>query len=100
MGALLTLIAVACSLVSLVCLILVLIQMFQNGQTGLGITCIVLLFVCGIGGLVTFVVGWMNAANWRIQQVMLIWSGAIAVGILVNLLSLALGHGVGFGRGM
>jgi hypothetical protein len=37
---------------SLVCFVMVLVKMFQNGKTGLGIACIVLVFCCGIGGLI------------------------------------------------
>ena len=34
---------------SLVCLIMAWVQMFKQGKTGLGITSIILTFVCGIG---------------------------------------------------
>lgn len=98
MGGLLALVAMACGIGSLVCFILVLIQMFNHGQTGLGIACIVLLFVCGIGGLVTFIVGWMNATRWQIQNVMLAWTGCVVVGILVQGLSFAMGAALQFGR--
>lgn len=50
---LLQFLAVVCSIGFLVCFILVVIQMFQNEQKGMGIACIVLIFVCGIGGLVS-----------------------------------------------
>ena len=59
---------------SLVCFVLVVIQMFQRGQTGLAIACIVLLFCCGIGKLVAFIYGWVKAAEWRITNVMTIWT--------------------------
>src|SRR5690242_10501235 len=49
---------------ALVCFILVVVQMFQRGQTGLGVACIVLLFCCGIGNLVAFVYGWMRHREW------------------------------------
>jgi hypothetical protein len=48
--------------------------MFQHGQTGLGIACIVLLFCCGIGALIAFIVGWMNARAWNITNVMIAWT--------------------------
>src|SRR5207244_2318083 len=47
---------------SLVCFVMVLIQMFQHGQTGLGIACIVLIF-CGVGGLIAFIYGWMKSTE-------------------------------------
>jgi hypothetical protein len=67
---------------SLVCFILVLIQMFQRGQTGLGIACIVLLFCCGIGGLIAFIYGWVKHREWGITNLMMIWSGCVIVGII------------------
>jgi hypothetical protein len=59
----------------LVCFILVLIKIFQDGQTGLGIACIVLtVLCCGIGGLIAFVVGWINHRRWNITPVMIVWT--------------------------
>tara|TARA_R110001599_G_scaffold350171_1_gene579767 strand:- start:3114 stop:3368 length:255 start_codon:yes stop_codon:yes gene_type:complete len=55
---------------SLVCLVLVIVNMFQSGKTGLGITTIILSLVCGIGGLIAFVWGWMNMGG----KVMIAWT--------------------------
>jgi hypothetical protein len=41
------------SIVALVCCILVIVKMFQNEQTGLGIATIVGLFVCGLGHILS-----------------------------------------------
>ena len=60
---------------SLVCFILVLIQMFQRGRTGLGVACIVLVFCCGIGGLVVFIYGWVKHREWGLTNVMIAWTG-------------------------
>jgi hypothetical protein len=65
---------------SLVCFILVLIQMFQRGRTGLGIACIVLSFCCGIGGLVAFIYGWMNHRGWGLTNVMIVWTVCWIIG--------------------
>lgn len=65
---------------SLACFIIVVIHFFQSDQTGLGITCIVLLFVCGIGGLVAFIKGWMDGLG----TVMYVWTGCIALSVLTN----------------
>ena len=43
------------ALPSLVCLIIAWVAMFQQGKTGLGVACILLTFLCGIGGLITFI---------------------------------------------
>ena len=65
---------------SLVCFILVLIHLFQSEQTGLGIVCIVLAFLCGIGVLIAFVKGWMDGLG----TVMWVWTGCFALGVLTN----------------
>ena len=75
---------------SLVCFILVLIKMFQAGETVMGIVCIVTIFICGIGGLITFILGWINVSTWRIQQVMLVWTGCIVCYFLLYILMFAL----------
>jgi hypothetical protein len=69
-------------LVSLVCFILVLVKMFQSGQTGLGIACIVLTFCCGIGPLIAFIFGWMRSADWNIRNIMVIWTVCWIIGII------------------
>ena len=84
MTALLQILGWLLGLGSLICFILVLVQMFQRGKTGLGIACILLVFVCGIGGLIAFIYGWMNAAEWGIKNVMLIWTACIVAGIVCN----------------
>ncbi len=98
MEMLLTLLGWVLGIGSLICFILVLIQMFKRGQTGLGIACIVLLFCCGIGLLIAFVYGWINAKAWGIQNIMLAWTGCFVVGILINIVrALMFGmQGMGF----
>ncbi len=81
MGPLLQLLVSLCGLGTLVCYILVLIQMFQRGKTGLGIACIVL---CCIGILITFIYGWIKAEEWGIKKLMLIWTGIIVVHLLIG----------------
>jgi hypothetical protein len=73
-----------CGIVSLVCYILVIVQMFQRGKTGMGIACLLLLLLCGLGGLIAFIYGWMNANEWRIKNIMLVWTGCIVVSLLCN----------------
>ena len=75
-------------LVSLVCFIIVVIKMFQNGETGIGLTC-ALLFWC-IGGLIALIYGWKNAKAWGISPLMTIWTIAIIIGIILRLASAAL----------
>jgi hypothetical protein len=73
---------------SIVCFVLVLVQMFQHNQTTLGIFCIV---CCPIGGLTAFVFGWINNKEWDILRVMIIWT----VCVIVSLIG---GASVGFPR--
>jgi hypothetical protein len=68
------LLLVLSGIAGLVCFILVLIKMFQDNQTGLGVACIILVFCGGIGGLIAYIVGWINAKRWGITNVMIIWT--------------------------
>ena len=87
---LLYLLAFVVGIGSLVCFVMVVVQMFKHDQTGLGVACIVLLF-CGIGGLIAFVYGWMKNKEWNLQKIMLIWTVCIAVGLLVNIVLIGVG---------
>lgn len=91
LGLLLNLLAFCLGIGSLVCFILVLIKMFQNNETTMGIVCIVTLLLCGLGGLIAFILGWINVSTWRIQQIMMIWTLCVVVGILLNVLLVVLG---------
>ncbi len=75
----------------LVCLVMVLIKMFQAGEQTMGIVCIVLLLVCGIGGLVVFVLGWINATKWNIKNLMWAWTGMIIAAIVLDIILIATG---------
>jgi len=57
---------------SLVCFILVVLQMFKREKTGLAIACIVL--ICCIGGLIAFIYGWIKNKEWNITNIMIIWT--------------------------
>ncbi len=70
---------VVCGIGSLICYVLVLIRMFERGRVGLGITCIVLTLCCYLGGLIAFIVGWANAAEWRIRNVMVVWTCIVVI---------------------
>lgn len=68
------------ALPSLVCLIIIIKNMFDNGSSGLGIATIVLTLVCGIGGLIAFVWGWMNVGG----RVMIVWTVLTVAGIIAG----------------
>lgn len=83
MEALLGLVAVVASLVSFVCLILVLLKLFPDKGVGWGIFGI----FCGI---YTFIWGWQNVDRHNIKNIMVIWSVAIAANIVLRILALSL----------
>jgi hypothetical protein len=65
--------------------------MFQSGEQTLGIVCIVLVLCSGIGFIVAFIFGWINANKWDIKNVMLIWTGAIIASLLLSVIALSMG---------
>jgi hypothetical protein len=69
---------------ALICFILVLVKMFQNGATGLAIACIVLAFCCGIGALIAFIYGWIKSGEWNLRNVMLVWTVCIVLSVIGN----------------
>ena len=85
MGGILLILGAILGIVNLICFVLILIRMFQSGDSTLGIICIVTL-LCGIGVLLAFVMGWVNVAKYQAQQLMTIWSGALIGSIVLNVL--------------
>lgn len=77
------------SLAALVCFIMVVVAMFKAGDTTLGIVCIVLA-ICGfgLGALIAFVMGWVNAGKWNVQKIMPIWTAAAIAWILFGTIAL------------
>lgn len=71
---------------SLVCFILVIYQMFKREKTGLAIACIVLILCC-VGGLLAFILGWVNNKEWNITTVMLVWTVCIILSIVGSVLN-------------
>ena len=66
------------SLGSLVCLIIVVIKMFQTAGPIQGIIGL----ICGIWA---FIWGWMNAGKLGIKNIMLIWTVLIILSIILNI---------------
>jgi len=90
MGSIFSLLGGVLALVAFVCFIIVVVKMFQNGKTGLGVATIVCLF-CGIGYIIALVVGWQNADKWGARNLMLVFSISFAAAILFNALGFAMG---------
>ena len=66
--------AILIGLVQLVCLVLVIVEMFKRGETAIGIVCAVLSLCTGIGALIAFVYGWIKSSEWGLRKVMLAWT--------------------------
>jgi hypothetical protein len=81
MGVLGQVLAAIGGLGSLVCFIMVLVQMFQRGQSTLGIVCAVLA-LCGIGILIAFIYGWIKHREWGITNIMYAWTACIVLVIV------------------
>jgi hypothetical protein len=80
MAAVLMLVSLVASLVSLVCWILTLIKMFQNEgvlQGILGIIC----------GLYALILGFIRMRDWGHEMVMAAWTVAIVISIITNVIA-------------
>ena len=66
-----------CGLGSLVCLILVVVKMYQNE----GVVKAILGFICGI---YAFIWGWINAGRLGLKNLMLAWTVLILISIVVG----------------
>lgn len=82
------LLAMLCSLGSLICLIIVVIKMFQDAGAVQGIIGL----ICGIWA---FIWGWMNAGRLNIRNIMLIWTALIILSIILNIASGGFSYSVG-----
>lgn len=71
----------AIGVVGLVCWIMEIVAAFKKSEGPLmGILSIVL---CSLGG---FIIGWINAKKWGIQKIMMIWTIAVVVGVIINII--------------
>ncbi len=66
----------------LICLILVIVKMFENGSSTLGIITIAASCCCGLGNLVALIVGWSNADRWGIRNLMIIYTVFIVLALI------------------
>ncbi len=75
-------ISIIFGLIAFVCFVMVVVKMFQNKQTGLGIGSIIGAF-CGIGYIIALVVGWMNKNAWGLQKVMPIFTVSLILSFVL-----------------
>lgn len=71
--------AIVGGLGSMACWIMILIKMFQNDKPLIGILGI----LCPLWA---FIWGWMNSTKHNLKKIMLIWTGAIVIGAIGNVL--------------
>jgi len=67
------------TIAALACWILVVVKVFQSGNTGMGICCICPLFA--------FIYGWIKCGELEIRNIMLIWTGIVVVNIVLRVLA-------------
>jgi hypothetical protein len=70
----------------LVCFILIVVQIFQHGETTMGIVCLVLWCCFGLGFLVTFIYGWVKHRDWRITNIMYVYTASAILVIVGNVI--------------
>ena len=78
---------IAVGIVSLLCYFFVIYQMFDKAESFIAIICLVGICVFGLGGIVAFIYGWIKAREWEIVPVMAIWSGCVAVQLVIIAIS-------------
>ena len=81
------LLAVAASIATLVCSIMVVVRTFQHGQSALAICCLLLHFLFGLGVLFALVFGWVKAAEWNMRRLMWIFTGCVVVAAIASFLA-------------
>jgi peptidoglycan/LPS O-acetylase OafA/YrhL len=84
MAALLGILGLVTGLISFVCLIIVLTKLFPAEGVLKGIFGL----ICGIYALIW---GWQNADRYNLKNVMVIWSVAVVIGIIVRVAALNVG---------
>jgi hypothetical protein len=80
MGNIISLLALAIGVVSIICWIKVLIVIFNKAGVGLGILGI----ICPI---FTFIWGWVKNAEYNLKKIMLIWTIATGASFVLNILA-------------
>lgn len=57
---------------TLICFIIVLIKMFQNGATGIGIACLLLCWC--VGPLIAYIMAWVKGSEWGTRNIAIAWT--------------------------
>src|SRR5262245_6850617 len=76
---------------SIVCFVMVVLKMFQEGDQTLGIVCVVLFFCTGLGTLIAYIFGWVNSSKYDIKNLMWIWTGIWIGLVLLEIVLVATG---------
>lgn len=86
MAALITILSIPVTIASLACWIMTIVKAFQKEESPL----IGILSICGCIG---FIMGWVNVEKWDHKNIMVIWSACIVLGIILNVVQLAVAGG-------
>jgi hypothetical protein len=75
--------AILIGLAQMVCLVIVIVEMFKRGETAIGIVCAVLSVCTGVGALIAFVYGWIKSSEWGLRKVMLAWTICLVINLVL-----------------
>jgi hypothetical protein len=78
------------SLISLVCCIIVIVQIFSHGESTRGLIYVLTLF-CGVGGLLTLIYGIQKQKEWNLYKVMTVWGVCILANVLIAAVTIIAG---------
>lgn len=84
----LSLIATAAAIGSVICFIILVIKMFQAGDPMMGIVSLVLC-LCGLGFLFALIIGWVNVDKYKARQLMPIYTAAFILMVVLGGISYA-----------
>ena len=71
----------------LVCFILLVVKMFQQGATVPAVVFIVLFFFCGLGLLLGLIYGWIKSKQWNINTLMMVYTMCFVLSVIGGILA-------------
>jgi hypothetical protein len=89
MAAVLVVLQILLVVVMFGCALTVVMRMFQEDQTVLGIVSIVLTLCTLIGWLLPFIYGWVKVQEWRLMPIMGTWTACLVLEVVLGVASFA-----------
>ncbi|TWT30014.1 hypothetical protein [Blastopirellula retiformator] len=87
---LLAIVALVLGILQLIYFIQVLMRMFSNDESTLGIICIVLTLCSGFGPLLTYIMGWVKMDKLQTQAIMPKWTTYLVAQLVITVLLMIL----------